>query len=262
MASLGVALVTGAGGGIGRAIALRLAKDGFDIALNDIHASLPKVEAVRQEVSQFGRKTSVLKASPLTWPTKKRLARWSIKHFASNVDRAARLSQMVANAGILRADGILDASNESWDQHLAVNAKGVLFCFKYGAKQMITQGRGGRLLAAASTSGMQGNLGLISYSASKFAVRGIVHAAAQELAPYSITANGYAPGPIDTNMMAQVVEASANPEEEQEEQFRTIPLRRYGSPDEVAGLVSYLASRDASFITGQTVSINGGRILT
>ncbi|KAJ8517405.1 hypothetical protein ONZ45_g5426 [Pleurotus djamor] len=250
--SLGVALITGASRGIGRAVALRLAKDGYDIALNDLRANSKHIDSVKEEISRIGRRACVVPAD--------------VKHekeVVGMVDETVKalgsLNVMVANAGIVQYGSILDTSTELWDEVLAINGRGVFLCYKYAAKQMIFQGSGGRIIGASSVSGKQGGALQGAYCASKFAVRGLTQSVARELAPHGITVNAYSPGPISTAMMGRVHELSGTPDEKYQLEVEATPLKRYGKPEEVAALVSFLASDGAAYITGQSVSINGGR---
>ncbi|THU75703.1 NAD(P)-binding protein [Dendrothele bispora CBS 962.96] len=162
---------------------------------------------------------------------------------------------MVSNGGVFWRNSLLDSSAEDWDKMQAINSRGMFLCYKYAAKQMVSQGRGGRIIGAASVAGKQGSAGFPAYCASKFAVIGLTQSVAKELGPYGITVNAYAPGAVDTPMLAN---SFSDQKVESEMWAKASPLGRLGTPEDVAGLVAFLASKDASWITGQTYGINGG----
>ncbi|MFE4961283.1 SDR family oxidoreductase, partial [Streptomyces sp. NPDC056653] len=243
-----VALVTGAGQGIGRAIALRLAQDGFDVAVNDIERGKDNAAAVVAEIEALGRR-GFAAIGDITDPA-------SVANLVSEtVGALGRLDVAVANAGIARIESLLDSTAESWDQTFAINTKGVFLTWQAAARQFISQGGGGKLIAAASQVAHRAAGDLPAYSASKFAVRGLTQAAAQELAKHGITANAYAPGIVNTKLWE-------NDRDTFDALVGMIPLGRAQEPDDVASLVSFFASRASDYMTGQTVIMDGGMIFS
>ncbi|RDB19762.1 L-2,3-butanediol dehydrogenase [Hypsizygus marmoreus] len=253
MSSLGVAFVTGAAQGIGRAIALQLADDGFDVAINDIPASKDKLESVSKEIAAKGRRTYIA-AGDVSVEANVELM------FSDVVKSLGQLDVMVANAGVCGAKPIIDTTSDEWDRVFAINTRGVFLCYKYAAAQMIKQGRGGRIIGASSTAGLQGEAHMSAYSASKFAVRGLTQAAAREWGPHKITVNVYCPGVIETEMLENLAKASGiTPAVLYDTHKQFSSLGYNGTPVEVATLVSFLASKESHFITGQSIPVNGGR---
>ncbi|SJK98576.1 related to 3-oxoacyl-[acyl-carrier-protein] reductase FabG [Armillaria ostoyae] len=242
-----VALVTGSARGMGRAIALRLASDGFNVALNDIASQKDNLEALRGEIEDLGKKAFIYIADVSKEDEVKAMV-------DETVEGLGRLDVMVANAGICPGvSGLMDTTAEQWDHIFAVNARGIFLCYKYAAMQMVKQGRGGRIIGACSVTGMRAQGHLCPYSASKFAVRGLTQSAAEELGSHQITVNAYAPGIIDTPMTGSVF-----PEESVRQSENIVALKKIGQPKDLASLVSYLASPESHFITGQTISVDGG----
>ncbi|CAE6472525.1 unnamed protein product [Rhizoctonia solani] len=249
-----VAIVTGAAQGIGRAVALRLAADGMDIALVDLPSKQEPLEQVSSEVQATGRKSLALFADV----SKEQEVQSAVKQ---TVETFGGLDVMIANAGIYEAASVLEVSDELLDRVLGTNLKGVLYSYRAAASQMIRQGRGGRIIGASSTSGMQSTANNAPYAVSKFGVRAITQTAALEWGQYGITVNSYAPGIIVTPLM---IGSGGGPNGENyvDMLMGNAANKRAGQPEEVAALVSYLASEGASYITGQTVSLNGGFMLT
>ncbi|KAJ7312991.1 hypothetical protein DFH08DRAFT_436288 [Mycena albidolilacea] len=250
MSSKGTALVTGAAQGIGRSIALRLADDGFDVAVNDVSNNSEKLDALVDEIQGKGRASFKYIADV----SQDEQVRAMISEVA---EKHGSLDVMVANAGVA---GIMvpfgEVSVEDWDRVMNINSRGVFLCYKYAGNQMVKQGRGGRIIGASSFVGQQG-IGPAPYCASKFAVRGLTQAAARDFGAHGITVNCYAPGLIDTPMLGAVTRDAVV------DQFTKMsPLKQIGEPEDIAGLVSYLVSKEAKFITGQTISINGGVFFT
>ncbi|KAI0312320.1 short chain oxidoreductase [Amylostereum chailletii] len=247
MASVRVALVTGAARGIGRSIALQLASDGLDVAVNDIHSNRVALDAVVSEIKATGRRGVALTADVSDETQVKDMVARVVKELGG-------LDVMVANAGICQLSSILNISLESYERTFSVNVLGVLLCYKYAAIQMIEQGRGGRIIGASSIAGLQSHASLLAYSASKFAVRGLTQSSAAELAKHGITVNAYAPGAIDTPMFETV---AAGPEghpdkAENYTRFATgIPVGHVGDPNDIAHVVSFFASEKAGFVTGR-----------
>ncbi|KAL1698740.1 hypothetical protein EV121DRAFT_284581 [Schizophyllum commune] len=239
MSSARVALVTGSAQGIGKAIALRLNSDGFAIALSDLPAKRETLEEVAKLINSGGGRAAVFTGDV------------SVEEDVKNmVDGAAEalggFHVIVANAGISIPRSLLEETSEGFDLQMAVNARSVFLAFKHAARQILAQGhREGRLIAACSICGKHGYTNTAAYSASKFAIRGITQSAAHELGPHGITVNAYAPGGIDTEMSERHRPSMAN----------SVPVKRIGQPEDIANLVSYLASKEASYMTGQTVSI-------
>jgi acetoin reductase-like protein len=246
-----VALITGSGQGIGRSIALRLAKDGFDIGLNDLQSNQSAVEGVAKEIEALGRKTTIFYGDVSDDASVKSMV-------ATVAETLGSLNVMVANAGISQIGPITETSVESWDRTFAINVRGVFLCYKYAAEYMIKQGKGGRIIGASSIYGKRGFRGSAPYAASKFAVRGLTQSAADEWGRFGITVNAYAPGIIDTPMTQSIETPDLKKGDflEMGKQFSV--LGRNGTPEDVAGLVSYIASKDSSFVTGQSLSVNGG----
>ncbi|KAF8911435.1 acetoin reductase family protein [Gymnopilus junonius] len=254
----GVALVTGSSRGIGRAIALRLAKDGFDVAINDLATQKNDLEELRAEIVKLGRVS-------LIFPANVSVEEEVETMISAVVEQMGDLDVMVANAGICITKPFFETTAEDFHRLFAVNVDGVFFCYKHAGLQMIKQGKGGRIIGASSLAGKKATRLLGAYSTSKFAVRGLTQAAGQstELAPHRITVNAYAPGAVDTDMLQDLRQTARkiNGEKEptpSEPRKSMIPLGRDLRADEIAGLVSYLVSEDAAMITGQSVSINGG----
>ncbi|KAJ7850631.1 hypothetical protein B0H14DRAFT_2355611 [Mycena olivaceomarginata] len=239
--------------GIGRAIALRLAEDGFDVAVNDVSSKSENLDTLVEEIQKKGRASSKHIADVSQDQQVQALVEEVVKNHGS-------LDVMVANAGILGPQGpFVEVTAEDWDQILAVNARGAFLCYKYAGIQMIKQGRGGRIIGASSIMGKQAFTPLISaYSASKFAVRGLTQAAALELGAHQITVNAVAPGAIDTPMRTK---HRLSNESGQSYLYPSHPENnptKHRLPEDIASLVSFLASKESQFITGQTISINGG----
>ncbi|KAJ7699213.1 NAD-binding protein [Mycena rosella] len=248
MSSQGIALVTGAARGIGREVALRLADDGFDVAVNDIAYS-ENLDILVEEIQKKGRASSKCIADVSQDGQVKELVERVVQQHGS-------LDVMVANAGILGPKKMLtEVTSEEWDRMMSINARGPFLCYKYAGLQMIKQGRGGRIIGASSMAGKQGIASQGPYTASKCAVRGLTQAAALELGVHGITVNAYAPGIIDTPMLATAETEYLNALAQYKEMT---PLKRVGLPQDIAGLVSFLASKESQFITGQTISVNGG----
>ncbi|KAF7324685.1 NAD-binding protein [Mycena kentingensis (nom. inval.)] len=257
-ASKGIALITGAAQGIGRAVALRLADDGFIVALNDIAANASKIEQLVEDLEARGCRSVACIADVSVEEDVRGMITKAVESFPDE-----NLTVLVANAGIARYGSILDMSVEDFDAVLATNARGAFLCYKYAAAQMIKQGVGGRIIGASSMLGKKAAPNLCAYSASKFAVRGLTQAAAQELGKHGITVNAYAPGGIDTAMLDQLAvwttsASGAGPEAYFDGLKERTPLGVVGDPNDIANIVSFLASDAASFITGQSISVNGG----
>ncbi|KAJ7157999.1 short chain oxidoreductase [Mycena crocata] len=211
------ALVTGAAQGLGRAIALQLAEDGFDVAVNDVSGNSENLETLVDEIRKKGRGCSKCVADVSNEDQVVAMVELVVKEHGG-------LDVMVANAGVLGRQGLAftEVTLEEWDRVMNINARGIFLCYKYAGRQMIKQGRGGRIIGASSYAGKQSTPGQAVYSASKFAVRGLTQAAAQEFGAHSITVNAYAPGIIETPMSI---------------------------PQDIANLVSFLASKGSQFIT-------------
>ncbi|KAJ3834428.1 NAD(P)-binding protein [Lentinula raphanica] len=225
VSSLGVALITGASQGIGKAIALRLAKDGFRVALNDIPKNDQKLKDLARDIERRnGPKTFVVPAD------------------VSNESEVENM--MIANAGIFPETNMIpEYPSEIWKRTFAINVDGVFFCYKHAAKQMIAQGRGGRLIGASSIAGKRSGGSFSAYSASKFAVRGLTQSVALELAQYDITVNAYAPAENFQEYSQQNAILAA--------MGLSRPINyKYGEPEDIASLVSYLVSKEAHYVTG------------
>ncbi|KAI0049346.1 NAD(P)-binding protein [Auriscalpium vulgare] len=250
--SKGIAIVTGAGQGIGRAVALRLAADGFDVAVNDIRQNEAKVSGVVADINATGRR-----GIPVLADVSKES---EVEGMVSEVVTAlGGLDVMVANAGICVMKPIFDLSTEEFDRMLSVNLRGTFLCYKYAGKHMVAQGRGGRIIGACSGAGKKGAVGLAGYSSTKFGIRGLTQSAANEFGVHGITVNAYAPGPVKTPMyddLSAVV--GAPPGVLEAELIKTTALKRIGVPEDIAGWVSYIASKDGGIITGQTINVDGG----
>jgi 3-oxoacyl-[acyl-carrier protein] reductase len=241
-----VALVTGAARGIGRAIALKLAYPGLTIYLNDV-ALGPEAEATRQEVAELGADA--------------RLVQFNVADAAqvsqavdALVKESGRLDILVNNAGITRDNIILRLKEEEWDAVLSVNLKGAYNCIRAVSKAMLKQ-RFGRIINIASVVGVMGNPGQANYVAAKAGLIGLTKAVARELASRNITVNAVAPGFIETEMTESL------PENVKAQMLALIPLSRFGTPEEVARAVAFLAGDDAAYITGQVIHVNGGMLM-
>lgn len=240
------ALVTGSARGLGKAIALKLATMGANIVLNDIVSS-DSLDATVTEFKNAGYKAVVSKGDVRNPEDVKAMIAAAVEAFGS-------VDILVNNAGITRDKPMAMMSEEDWDAVLDINLKGAFFCTKFAAKQMIRQ-KYGRIVNIASVAGRYGNQGQANYSASKAGLIGLTKTTAKEFAPRGITCNAVAPGIIQSKM------TDALPEEVRKRYLENIPLGRFGTPEDVAGVVAFLASDNASYITGQVIDIDGGLIM-
>ncbi|CAI8787515.1 MULTISPECIES: (S)-acetoin forming diacetyl reductase [Kosakonia] len=251
-----VAFVTGAGQGIGKAIALRLAKDGFAVAVADYNATTAK--AVADEINNHNGS-----AIAVTVDVSDR-----DKVFAAVEEARTELNGfdvIVNNAGVAPSTPIESITPEVVDKVYNINVKGVIWGIQAAVKAFKAEKHGGKIINACSQAGHVGNPELAVYSSSKFAVRGLTQTAARDLAPLGITVNGYCPGIVKTPMWAeidrQVSEAAGKPLGYGTEQFaKRITLGRLSEPEDVAACVSYLAGPDSDYMTGQSLLIDGGMV--
>ncbi|KAF8962390.1 acetoin reductase family protein [Flammula alnicola] len=249
-----VAIITGASKGIGRAIAIRLSEDGYDVALNDLPSAEPQLQQISSIIQRAGRRAIVVPGDVSVESDVKNLV-------SSTVEGLGSVDAMIANAGICYVKTLADTTVEDWDKMFSINARGAFLCYKYAAEQMISQARGGRIIGASSIAGKKGIKGLCAYGGTKFAVRGLTQTAAQELGPYGITVNAYAPGPIQTDMLDSMKVVASHTSTDVVDVNKSLTALGYdGKPDDIAGLVSYLASPASRFITGQSIAIDGGMV--
>lgn len=251
------AIVTGAGRGIGRGIAIRLAQDGADVVINDINSS--DVDSVVKEVQSFGRKSLGIVADV----TKADEVYAMVDEV---VDEFGQLDVMVANVGIAQVKPALELTEEDWDKIFAVNVKSVFLCDQAAAKHMVEEGSG-KIINCACIAGHNGFPLLSHYSSAKFAVRGFTQALAKELRPFGVQVNAYCPGIVGTSMWDLVDEEMGKhlnlPKGEILKKYsEPVTPGRVDAPEDVAAFVAYLASEDSDSMTGQSVMIDGGIIMS
>jgi len=239
------ALVTGAGRGIGRTIALRLAECGADVAVVDLNQE--SVAEVAAEIRNMGQRALELSGNVTVAD--------EVNDFVKKAaDEFGRIDILVNNAGITRDTLLLRMKEEDWDAVLNVNLKGTFLCTKAVSRIMMKQ-RYGRIVSISSVIGLMGNAGQANYGASKAGIIGFSKSVARELGSRGITCNAVAPGFIETQM------TDALPEDMKKELINQIPLGRIGNPQDVADAVLFLASDAASYITGQTIAVDGGMVM-
>ena len=240
-----VAIVTGSGRGIGRAIALKLAEVGATVVVNDIDEA---VKGVAEEIEAMGRKSLPILADVSSSSDVARLVEETKASYG-------RIDILVNNAGIARDQLLLRMSEEDWDKVLNVDLKSVFLCTKAVLRPMAKQ-RWGRIISISSIVGIVGNQGQANYASAKAGIIGFTRTIAKEVASHGITANVIAPGFIDTEMTQRLKE------EWKQELKRQIPLGDFGSPRDVAEAVAFLASDEAKYITGQVLGVDGGMAIS
>mgnify|MGYP006165059703 FL=1 len=236
-------LVTGSGRGIGKAIALQLAAQGFDIAVH-CRSNRQSAEAVMAEIQALGQQASLLQFDVADRAAAKQALEQDIAEFGAYYG-------VVCNAGITRDGAFPALTEDDWDSVIHTNLDGFYNVLQPLVMPMIQLRSGGRIVTIASVSGVAGNRGQVNYSASKAGLIGATKALALELAKRKITVNCVAPGLIDTDMVQDIAT---------EELMKMIPLRRAGTADEVAATVAFLFSEPAAYITRQVISVNGGMV--
>ncbi|EOB6901112.1 3-oxoacyl-[acyl-carrier-protein] reductase [Staphylococcus aureus] len=237
------ALVTGASRGIGRSIALQLAEEGYNVAVN-YAGSKEKAEAVVEEIKAKGVDSFAIQANVADADEVKAMIKEVVSQFGS-------LDVLVNNAGITRDNLIMRMKEQEWDDVIDTNLKGVFNCIQKATPQMLRQ-RSGAIINLSSVVGAVGNPGQANYVATKAGVIGLTKSAARELASRGITVNAVAPGFIVSDM------TDALSDELKEQMLTQIPLARFGQDTDIANTVAFLASDKAKYITGQTIHVNGG----
>lgn len=251
------ALVTGGASGMGRAISLKLARDGANVVVGDILEKEAN-EVSGQIVKSLGKKSLAIKADVSSSKDVASMISQTIEEFG-------RLDILVANAGIeQKPSAIIELDEEEWDRVMNINARGAFLCCKYGAKEMIKgEARGKIVLISSVNSNRSGALFYGAYAASKSAIIGLGSTLAVELAPYRINVNVICPGIIDTQMLRRIwemkgarIKKSFN--EIMESGINSVPLKRLGRPEDVANCVAFLVSDEADYINGAVIDITGG----
>lgn len=237
------ALVTGASRGIGRSIALQLAEEGYNVAVN-YAGSKEKAEAVVEEIKAKGVDSFAIQANVADADEVKAMNKEVVSQFGS-------LDVLVNNAGITRDNLLMRMKEQEWDDVIDTNLKGVFNCIQKATPQMLRQ-RSGAIINLSSVVGAVGNPGQANYVATKAGVIGLTKSAARELASRGITVNAVAPGFIVSDM------TDALSDELKEQMLTQIPLARFGQDTDIANTVAFLASDKAKYITGQTIHVNGG----
>lgn len=238
-----IALVTGGSRGIGRSIALRLAKDGFFVVVNYLSNKSAALDVLASIESAGG---------------KGKIAGFDVSDFNATqraidsiIEELGGLHILVNNAGITHDALMLRMKEEDWTSVISVNLNGVFNCTKAVTRTMMKQ-RFGRVINITSVVGEMGNSGQTNYAASKAGIIGFTKAAAREMAPRSVTVNAVSPGFIETDITLQL------PEEIRKSYIEKIPLGRFGSPEDITGVVAFLTTEEASYITGEVIRVNGG----
>ncbi len=240
------ALVTGASGGIGRAIAIKLAKDGAQVAIH-FNGNEEKALNIKKEIEEFGGTAEVFRCNIADFDECEKLIKAVKKTFGS-------IDILVNNAGITRDGLVARMSEKDFDDVINTNLKGTFACIRHSARIMMKQ-RKGRIINISSVSGVQGNAGQANYCSSKAGIIGLTKSVARELSARNVTCNAVAPGFIKTEMtdvLSDDVKAAIKAQ---------IPLGRIGEPEDIANAVAFLASDEASYITGQTLVVDGGMVM-
>lgn len=238
-----VAVITGAGRGIGRAIAMQFIETGFRVVIN-YRSSVVQIEELLAAIQAAGGSAIAIQADISREEEAKKLIEEAIRQFG-------RVDVLVNNAGITKDNLMMRMTEADFDSVLDTNLKGAFFCMKYAAAAMLKQ-RSGKIINISSVVGIMGNVGQVNYAASKAGLIGMTKSAARELASRGITVNAVAPGFIESDM------TEALSDKVKETMLASIPLKRYGKAGEVAGAVGFLASETADYITGHVLLVDGG----
>jgi len=266
-----VALITGAGGerGIGRAIAMRLAKEGADVAVNDITANPKKsatwdgLPSLVKEIRGLGRNAKAFEADISNSHQVDQLIKDTIQEFG-------HIDILVNNAGSAAGPDrvpIIELDEETWDKVQSINIKGTFLCCRAVAKELVKQGNGGKIINISSSAGVEGISRFGAYCSSKFAVRGLTQVLANELGEYGIQVNAICPGMVITERYYDIAEAFAPEGVKTEEYLDEIeckfisetPLGRVATTDDVAKIAAFLASSESDFHTGMSILVDGGK---
>ena len=270
-----VALVTGAGGknGIGRAIATRLAKEGADVAVNDItehpyaadQADWQGVTDVVREIEGMGQRAISIVADVSNVEQVREMVDKTVAHFG-------KIDILVNNAGTIAGKDrvlVVDLAEADWDRVQRVNVKGMFLCSQAVARYLVAQGTGGKIINISSVTGKQGSARYAAYSASKFAVIGFTQSLAHEMAPYDVNVNAICPSLVDTERVGHLASAlmpdNLSAEEQRAEFARrnvaSVPLGRLAEGADVAKMAAFLASDEAAYLTGLAVTVAGGSMM-
>jgi len=239
------AIVTGSARGIGKAIAAKLAADGMNVVISDIMEEAAQKTAA--ELQKLGIQAIAVKTDVSNAKDAEALVKWTVEKFG-------RLDVLVNNAGITRDNLAIRMSETEWDSVLNINLKGAFLCAQQAAKVMMKK-RSGQIINIASVSGILGTAGQANYASSKAGVMALTKTLARELGARNITVNAIAPGFIITEMTEKL------PDKVKEEYLAQIPLKRGGTPEDIANVVAFLVSPAASYITGITINVSGGMVI-
>src|ERR1700687_355362 len=238
-------LVSGAGRGIGREIALSFAREGADIGFAEVNEETGLATA--NEIRKLGRRVSFTRADVSDYD--------QVQQFIADAAREfGRVDVMVNNAGIAKAQPFLEITRENWENHLRIHLFGAFYCSQAAAREMAKR-KYGRIVSLASVAGLMGPIDLAPYGVAKSGIIGLTRAMALELADYGITANAIAPGPIDTEMVR-----AAWSKEALEERANHLPIRRLGKTEEIARVALFLAAPESGYISGATLVVDGGSV--